>query len=583
MKVLGIHYGHNATVCLIENGTITFCQSEERLNRIKNSTGFPFLTLDYIYNHIAPPEAIDLAVVFQKTIYGYLHLKKHGFKSFQYGYYLRDATLNGKSLKERLKQTDLGWSLGLIKIAATENDKSLQKEAHRYFTRSLKLPPEKVQYLDHHLAHAYSALLNTQDWGRALIFTLDGVGDWKCATVNLYENGKLTALSTTDHRNSLGYYYSGTTAILGMKAEEHEFKVMGLAPYAKPTYYKPITDELRKLLTIDADGNWVSRPTLNQLMPELERVYRFQRFDNIAGAIQELTEELIARWVRFWVEKTGCRNVAVAGGVFMNVKACQKMAEMDTVDKLFVVPSAADETTAVGCAVRGSMALAPQTPVQPLRDLYLGMDFDDAKIEKAMAEMNAGERYDVSRPENINCKIGHLLAENKIVARCSGRMEFGARALGNRSILANPSDRKNVQLINDAVKSRDFWMPFTPSILEDDMPRYVQNHERIFAPYMCITFNSTPEARRDLPAALHPKDFTVRPQCVRKDWNSDYYEIIRAFKDQTGIGGVLNTSFNLHGEPNVCSPVDAIRTVDNSGLAYLAMGSYLLAKRDNQP
>ena len=158
-------------------------------------------------------------------------------------------------------------------------------------------------------------------------------------------------------------------------------------------------------------------------------------------------------------------------------------------------------------------------------------------------------------------------------------MEFGARALGNRSILANPSDFANLNIINEAIKSRDFWMPFTPSILEEAMPKYIKNHDRIFAPYMCITFDSTPEARKDLKAALHPKDFTVRPQCVLRDWNPDYYEIIKKFMDLTGIGGVLNTSFNLHGEPNVCSPADAIHTLDNSGLNYLAMGSFLLQKR----
>jgi carbamoyltransferase len=193
--------------------------------------------------------------------------------------------------------------------------------------------------------------------------------------------------------------------------------------------------------------------------------------------------------------------------------------------------------------------------------------------------MDVAARCDVSQPGNINLTIAKLLAENKIVARCSGRMEFGARALGNRSILANPSDFTNLNTINEAIKCCDFWMPFTPSILEEEMPRYIQNHDRIFAPYMCITFDSTPEARRDLRAALHPKDFTVRPQCVIKAWNPDYHEIISEFKRLTGIGGVLNTSFNLHGEPNVCSPADAIHTLDNSGLNYLAMGSYLLSKR----
>ena len=158
-------------------------------------------------------------------------------------------------------------------------------------------------------------------------------------------------------------------------------------------------------------------------------------------------------------------------------------------------------------------------------------------------------------------------------------MEFGARALGNHSILANPSDPLNVGRINEAIKSRDFWMPFAPSILDEDMSRYVQRHDRVFAPYMCITFNATPEAQRDLAAAMHPRDSTLRPQAVRREWNEPFFDIIHAFRELTGIGAVLNTSFNLHGEPIVCSPVDAIEAADRCGLEYLVLEDYLLVKR----
>jgi carbamoyltransferase len=151
--------------------------------------------------------------------------------------------------------------------------------------------------------------------------------------------------------------------------------------------------------------------------------------------------------------------------------------------------------------------------------------------------------------------------------------------LGNRSILANPSRFENLHRINEAIKSRDFWMPFTPSILAEDMERYIVNPKGIYAPYMCITFDTTPDARRDLIAAIHPRDLTARPQSVFRDWNPDYHELLSRFKSLTGIGGVLNTSFNLHGEPNVCSPQDAIRTVDQSGLQYLVMGRFLLEKK----
>ncbi len=578
MKVLGIHYGHNATVCLVEDGKVTFCQSEERFSRLKNSTGFPSLTLKHVYDHLARPDQIDRAVLFQKSIYGYLFLKRHGFETFNYGEYL-ETSYTTKGFKRRLLETDWGWNLRAWRMARKESDQNLQKEARSYFSKSLQLPENKIVALDHHRAHAYAAVPAVQDWGPTLIFVLDAVGDGACATVFRYDKGQLERLSRTDHRHSLGYYYSATTSLMGMKSNEHEFKVMGMAPYAKSKYYQRTLERLQKLIKVNDRGEFESVPNPEKLMSALDQVYYHQRFDSICGAIQELTENLVLQWVEYWVGKTGIRQIGIGGGVFMNVKASQKLLEQDFIERMYVVPSAADESCAMGAAVWGAMDLNPQTPMKPLEHLYLGVDYSATEIEAALEKTGAAERYLISRPANINAEVGGLLARNVIVARCSGPMEFGARALGNRSILARASDFTNLQTINDAIKSRDFWMPFTPSILEEDVPRYVENHERIFAPYMCITFNSTPLARKDLAAAIHPRDFTLRPQYVRKSWNPDYHEVISTFKAHTGIGGILNTSFNLHGEPNVCGPEDAIRTVDLSGLTHLALGPFLLEKR----
>lgn len=577
MNVLGVHYGHNATLCLMQNGKITFCQSEERFNRIKNTVGFPKMTLEYIYNNIIKPEDIDLAVLYQDSVFGYNYLKAQNFESRAYlGYIANDYK---PSLKERFYQTSLGDKIFNLRYKQIDRKAKLREEALAYFSKELSLPVEKIKTMDHHASHAYSALPNVAEWGEdSLVFTLDGEGDNKCASVYLCKNGKLEVLSETHRRNSLGFYYSITTSLMGMKSNEHEFKVMGMAPYAKRQYYKPILDKLLGMLKIDKKGNWKSKPTFCGILAALEKIYKYQRFDNIAGAIQELSEIRTTEWIQYWIKKTGIKNISLTGGVFMNVKAAQKIAHLPEVDKIFVVPSAADESCAIGCSVWGTQEVLGRK-VEPIRDLYLGIDYKDDAIEAAFNEMNVADRYEVKIPENINKEIAKLLADNKIVSRCSGAMEFGARALGNRSILANPSSFQNLQKINDAIKNRDFWMPFTPSVLDTDIPRYIKNHDKLFAPYMCITFDGTDEAKRDLPAAIHPRDCTVRPQCVLKDWNSDYYEIIKTFKELTGIGAVLNTSFNLHGEPNVCTPQDAIRTVDNSGLEYLAMGKYLLKKK----
>ncbi|HEY3323856.1 MAG TPA: carbamoyltransferase C-terminal domain-containing protein [Planctomycetota bacterium] len=578
MNVLGIAYGHNATVCLVQDGAITFCQSEERFNRIKNSTGFPAQTLDYIYRHLVPPEKIDLAVLFQESVYGYLFLRRYGFKAFQYGFYL-DPSLLVSGLKARFLDTDVGWRLWKIRVQTNEKRVRLRDEAMAYYTKELRLPREKIAFLNHHLAHAYSVVPAIPNGEETLVFTLDGVGDWTCATVSRVKSNRVEVLSKTDHQHSLGYYYAETTGILGMRIGEHEFKVMGLAPYSSKAFYEPILVELRKLLTVDDAGQWRGAVKPVALRHALDKVYRFRRFDNVAGAIQALAEELIQKWVHIWIRKTGCRNIAVAGGVFLNVKACQRIAESPEVKSIFVMPSAGDETCALGAAVWGHLKAAPASAIKPLEDLYLGVSYTDAEMEETLRSTDAARRYDIETPERMSRRVAELLAGNEIVARCTGRMEFGARALGNRSILANPSDFRNVQLINDAIKCRDFWMPFAPSILEEDMPRYVLRPSLIFAPYMCITFDSTDAARRDLTAALHPKDKTLRPQAVRKSWNPEYYDLLQEFKALTGIGGVLNTSFNLHGEPNVCSPEDAIKTVDRSCLKYLALGKFLLKKR----
>lgn len=578
MVHLGICYGHNATVAVIKDGVLVFCQSEERLNRIKNSTGFPRETLRYIFEHICSRDEVISATLFEESIYGYLHLKSKDFMPYQYGDYLK-ASESRVAFIQRLKQSEVSWSLSQWLIKRKESNRTLRREARAYFCKELGLPDSKVYEIKHHLSHVYSCLSSISNWGPTLIFTLDGVGDWVSSSVSLYKDGKLDTLSEDGHRNSLGYYYSTITSLLGMKSGEHEFKVMGLAPYSKREYYEPILARFNSLLCVDEQGKWRSSVNPLKLRDALHACIKYERFDNVAGAIQELTENLVSQWVRYWINRTGVNNIALAGGVFMNVKACQRLTSSPEVRKVFVVPSAADESTAIGCAIWGSKKFSPKTPIQPLRDLYLGMEFSDLQIEAALGESGAFNRYHITQPGNINKAVAELLSQDKVVARCSGRMEFGARALGNRSILANPSKFENLELINSAIKSRDFWMPFTPSILEEDMSRYIVGCEKVFAPYMSITFDTTEEARTQLKAAIHPRDWTARPQCVIRSWNPDYHEIISKFKDLTGIGAVLNTSFNLHGEPNVCTPQDAIHTIDNSGLKYLALGCFLLEKK----
>lgn len=575
--IIGIMYGHNATVAVAKKGKIIFCQSEERLNRIKNSTGFPKKTLEYVYSNICKPSEVSSFEFFQKSIFGYIFLKNHDFKSFQYGYYISSSFEKEISW---FKTTELYWNLSKFKsVFFTEKKKKLKLEALDYFSKELSTTPDKINFVDHHTAHAYSALANIKDWPSALVFTLDAQGDYLSGSINLFKNSHLKIIQTIDNRDSVANMYSAITSLMGMKEGEHEFKVMGLAPYSDPKYYKPILSKLKELVKLDTDGKFKVKyqPIKNKKI--LAQIIRFERFDNIAAAIQILTEDLIISWINFWIKKTGINNISVSGGIFMNVKACQRILEECNINKYFVVPSAADESTAIGAAYYGCLRSAELNYLSPLRDLYLGMSYDEKQIYSYLNENKISERYEILKPDNINHTVAVLLSKNEIVARFSGNMEFGARALGNRSILANPSDFSTVEEINSKIKIRDFWMPFTPSIIEEDLNKYIQNEKNMFCPYMVITFNSTKLAQKQLKAAIHPRDKTVRPQCVIKTWNPEYHDLISEFKKITGIGALLNTSFNLHGEPNVCSPSDAIHTLDNSDLKYLILGSYLLKKK----
>ena len=252
--------------------------------------------------------------------------------------------------------------------------------------------------------------------------------------------------------------------------------------------------------------------------------------------------------------------------------------ELPQVTNLQIFPSCGDESTAIGACYWGYKKMAGDFNPRPLSNLYLGNSYSNREIETFIKKHELGKKYRVRRLDNIQKEIVLLLSEYKIVARLAGRMEWGARALGNRSVLANPSRQKTISDINKRIKGRDFWMPFTPTILKEREKDYIVNPKQIAAPYMVLAFDSTPLAQRELIACLHPCDLTVRPQVLEKKVNPPYYKIIKEFEKLTGIGGVLNTSLNLHGQPLVSSPEDALYTFENSDLNYLVLEDHLISK-----
>jgi carbamoyltransferase len=306
------------------------------------------------------------------------------------------------------------------------------------------------------------------------------------------------------------------------------------------------------------------------------------RFDALCGGVQEITEELILEWARRAMRRTRIQHLAVSGGVFMNVKASQRLLAMKDVKSLFVMPSAGDESLVFGCCWEGYHEACRARGIDPapkaISHLYLGKEYDEQYITRMIRRDRLRRRFEITRPDDIEDAVADLLAQGKVVARHAGSSEWGARALGNRSILANPVDEGTIQVLNELIKDRDFWMPFTPSVLPEGAAEYILNPKRMPASYMCITFDSSPAGRVALKAAKHPYDHTIRPQVVDPEWNPSYHRLIARFAARTGIKGILNTSFNLHGEPNVETPEDAIRTVLQSGLEYVAIGPFLFRK-----
>jgi carbamoyltransferase len=307
------------------------------------------------------------------------------------------------------------------------------------------------------------------------------------------------------------------------------------------------------------------------------------RFDGIAGAVQRFLEENLCRWVRAGIEETGLKRIVFGGGISQNIKAMKRLMEMEEVEEIFVCPAGGDTSLPIGaCQYLEWKHLMEEggdmDRIEPLPHTYLGPDVKREDAIEAFGRRGTYERFEVQEGVTAD-QVAERLAQGRILARCAGPMEFGLRALGNRSILADPRNPDTVRRINAAIKFRDFWMPFTPSVLADRAGDYLVNEKQSESPFMTMAFDTTPLGQKEIPAALHPADQTARPQILERDKNPEYYEIIKAFEERTGVGAVLNTSFNLHGEPIALSADAALHTLEDSDLDDLVVGDFLVSRR----
>jgi carbamoyltransferase len=581
--VLGISETHCATAALLRDGRIAAAASEERFSRLKNDAGYPRQAIDAVLRQLRlTPAHVDLV-----ALSGLRALRREWMNRVLHDQvYAREYYGVERPLGRFARRTrKLGYRLGLTERAPGKADLPAAERVAA-IREHLGIAPERIVTLDHHSCHAAAAYYGAPFTGQAaLVLTADNSGDGLCASASTGAATTLTRREATPTApGSLGAFYSFVTLLLGMTFGEHEYKLMGLAPYAPAPAAERAAAAFREVFDY-VEGRpclfaWKRQGPRYRLLVEATLGLRF---DALAGGAQRLLEEALLAWTRTMRARYGGERLAVGGGVFMNIKANMRIADDEELQDFFVFPSCGDESNAIGAAYlgylelcrRGGVAAAPQ----PIGPLDLGPDIDDIVVEALVREQGLGSRYRLREPANIEAAVADLLVSDGVVARCAGRMEFGARALGNRSILANPADPRVVGIINRMIKHRDFWMPFAPTILAEREADYVENPRRRRSPYMMLAFPTEAKRRDDIVAALHPADATVRAQILEEPWNPSYHRLIRAFEARTGIGAVLNTSFNLHGEPIVGSPRDALDTFERSGLQHLALGRFLISKR----
>jgi carbamoyltransferase len=583
MYTLGIHDGHNASAVLLKNGRIMAGVQEERPCGVKNAMGFPRAAIqDVLSQARISPQDVDWVALCGLHSGEYLGADQCANPSAQILKWHQSVyNGNGVSLK------------GLVRPLVPEAIYELFKgngirERRIDGVASLGFRRDRVRFVEHHTAHASSAYYGWAKFDEPiLVMTNDGMGDNVCATVSIGKNGRLERIASVPYTESVAEIYALTTFLMGMVPLEHEYKLMGMAPYASPGRSENIYKSLSAMVDFNGGMTWQRKngvPPFSAAHRYLEKIYNRQRFDYVCGGVQKFVEEFLKKWVRNAIRETGIRKIALSGGIFMNVKANKLLLELDEVEDMFVFPSCGDETNAVGAAywVYAEERRSKDLPIdiEPLSDLYWGRSFSDEEIESSLSSYRFFNKVRVETPQDIERRVAELLARGSIVARCKGRMEFGARALGNRSILANASDPSAIKIINEMIKKRDFWMPFAPSVTVERVRDYIYKPKDIPAPYMIFCFDSNPEKIPVFAAGVHPYDGTARPQEVTEHHNSDYHRLIQYYGEITGEEIILNTSFNLHGFPIAYTPDQALSTFDRSGLEHIALGSFLVSKTD---
>jgi carbamoyltransferase len=556
MVILGLSPAvHESAVGILVDGKLVAAAAEERFTRVKNDGAFPFGAIDYVMRQ-AGVEARDIDHVAYAAL---------------------------PALQERLRDLS-GYGKNVLYVAQA-SDRALHKLAHlANYTRTLFLHDwthgtrrirkeldkvglgDRLVHVDHHLAHVASAYYSS-GYERCLAVSLDGYGSGQAGSFYLCDGGRMKLLTHIPYPHSLGTFYRRVTQALGYKPNRHEGKIVGLAAYGDPTRAYA---EVRSRFDLEHDDYYRFKSAQDPFFER--RLLERHAPADVAAAYQRVLEDVASHYIGKWVRRTGVSKVACAGGVFANVKMNQRVMELPELEEIFVFPAMGDGGVGVGAALALQADLRGLAP-RKLPHVYLGPAYTDRELEQTLAA--SGLRF--RRSPRVEEEIADLLVADKVVARFHGAMEFGPRALGNRSILYPAKDPSVNKWLNERLKRTEF-MPFAPVSLADQADALYANIDRMrhAAQFMTVTTDCTARMRAESPAAVHV-DGTARPQLVSEAQNPSLTKILRAYQRRTGIPTLINTSFNMHEEPIVCSPDDAIRAFEDGGhFGVLALGDFLV-------
>ena len=575
MNILGIHGNifnpqsevFESNVALLTDGQVISAVSEERLSRKKMDGRYPYLAIADVLNTtgISLRDIDAIAIAGRKPADAIVEYAKSTLTTF----------------------LDTG-------VLITNPAKSIRhlKGLFRFFTSpeknqaTAKVPGAegfgpKPFFIDHHLCHAAGAYY-ASPFDDALVITLDGGGDGLDGTAYKAEGAKLTRIFSVPHFQSPGTMYSAITHDMGFIRHRHEGKITGLAALGKPLQEKMGLDNLMKYSS--SRHRFISPSVarharnLNSVSSYFGPLFKNHSRADLAATVQHIFEEVILEFVTDAYRSATragftTRNICLSGGCFANVRLNQKIAELDFFDNLYVFPAMGDGGLAAGAAIQHYYNSGRrERNASKLKHVYIGSDFSEAQMEAALKKANLS----YSRPAEPEKEVARLLAEGKVIGRFNGAMEYGPRALGNRSILGAPFDPSINDWLNKKLHRTEF-MPFAPSMTEKGAHAFLRGYrdDHVAAEFMTVTYDILPGMAEKIPAVVHV-DNTARPQVVRKDINPSYHRIIEAFGEITGVAVVLNTSFNIHEEPIVYTPEDAIRGFLDAKLDFLSMGPFLV-------